>query len=184
MLTILFLIALFIFLILVMCMNDKSKVWKALVIADIIFIFGTIIPIVFLISKSDNSDFVKITTTTKTDSVKIVAMKNQDEVSGSFLLGCGSLEGKQYYVFYESTEQGITQKKISTDGVIIRYTKSSAHYDVVTTKKHRKCKSKVLDVLAGNLLSDHYVFEDSNSGAMKRIFYVPKGSIKENYDLN
>ena len=63
---------------------------------------------------------------------ELIALKDGNEVSGSFFLGTGAIDGNLYYHYLEETSKGIQSKKLAADNsVYLHYT---AEYTPPTLK--------------------------------------------------
>lgn len=58
------------------------------------------------------SDYVEV------NRVNIYSINNNNDIEGSFALGCGSINSQMYFYYYISTDYGYSIEKIRSDGVI------------------------------------------------------------------
>lgn len=88
---------------------------------------------------------------------EIVSIQRDGEVSGSFVLGCGTLKEKTYYTYYYKTDRGYRFDKKSTDRTLI-----------IETDEVTPC-----------------LYEIKNKGTLKVNYeiYVPTNTILRTYNL-
>jgi len=105
---------------------------------------------------------------------KLMNLQDGSQVSGNFFLGSGTIEGKMNYVFYynlDSTTFAMAQ--IKYDVATVKYTKDS-------TTAYVECYKTVDDK---NYFWNKFSI-DTDYGNMRYVIYVPKGTIKTNYNLD
>jgi hypothetical protein len=112
----------------------------------------------------------------KTRTSEIYSLKVSSEVNGQFVLGIGSLNGEDYYVFYrKTTSGGLIREKIRTSDCIL--------YEGYP-------KPKIIEV---GQIQYHLVDGDTVSATFSRrdysreyhSIYIPKGTITERInDIN
>jgi len=109
---------------------------------------------------------------TRLDHVKniaLISMRNGNEISGSFFLGCGTVDEKTYYYYYASLGNGryVLEKKATESAVIIEEDRSDGLLQISVYAIDRSWRSWVFsDIL--------YKYE----------FHIPQGSIQRNFTLN
>ena len=111
-----------------------------------------------------------VSTTTKQDYHNIETLQDNNSVSGGFFLGCGQIEGKMKYVFYYEEKGLYRMCQLDYDNVQIRYSEGTPR--VITTTK------VATDAFINNFALDWYFGDESY------IIEVPKGTIKNNYNLD
>lgn len=107
-------------------------------------------------------------------SFKLMNLQDGSQVSGNFFLGSGTIEGKMNYVFYynlDSTTFAMAQ--IKYDIATVKYTKDS-------TTAYVECYKTIDDK---NYFWNNFSI-DTDYGNMRYVIYVPKGTIKTNYNLD
>ena len=105
---------------------------------------------------------------------KLMNLQDGSQVSGNFFLGSGTIEGKMNYIFYynlDSTTFAMAQ--IKYDVATVKYTKDS-------TTAYVECYKTVDDK---NYFWNNFSI-DTDYGDKRYIIYVPKGTIKTNYNLD
>jgi hypothetical protein len=113
---------------------------------------------------------IPMDTYVKKSSVNIETLQDNNSVNGSFFLGCGQIEGKMKYVFYYE-EKGL-------------YKMCQINYNLVSIKySEGKPKVNILEIyptesFINNIAIDFNVFDKTF------IIEVPKGTIKNNYNLD
>lgn len=104
-----------------------------------------------------------------TYSVDLVSMSNEKYESGSYrsflFIGYGSTKSEKYYEFYYETPRGITTKKVKSNNVYFKETNG--------TPKYVEYRSYIKDI-------NHKYYDDSPKSRIKRVFYLPSGTIKRN----
>ena len=104
----------------------------------------------------------------KTLTYKIESLQDNNSVNGNFFLGCGSIEGEMKYVFYYEVNGGFRMKQVSYTDALIKY---STDVKVVVHTEERT------DSFI-NLFAVDFPKDDTYE------IFVPKGTIKNNYNLN
>ena len=107
----------------------------------------------------------------KVDESSIIALNDSTGVSGQFFLGSGTVDSEQVYnyAYKDGDEIKVDTKKCNVSS--IKYTNDN--YKVETYRG--KLNSTVYNVLFFGLLKPE---------KEKYIFYVPKGSVSENYNVD
>jgi len=117
------------------------------------------------------ASFIPVKTERVVETKHIQTLQDNSSVSGEFLLGSGRIEGKMKYVFYYESDGGYRMKQVDCSGVLIKSTKSTPKVEIY--------KKKLTDDFINNFGLFTW-FERKN----KYIIYVPKGTIKHNYNLD
>lgn len=102
--------------------------------------------------------------------IEIVSMQDNSNITGSFFLGCGSVNSEMMYSFYKKVDDGFKFDTIPVDRATIKYTNDKPHIDVISSKLKKDSW--------GNYFSLNIVQKE------KYIIYVPEGTIKMNYTLD
>lgn len=115
----------------------------------------------------------------KVDRVDIHAMSDGSSLSGSFFLGSGSIDGREYYYYYETLDNGgFKQRKVPVDIAIIF--------------EHADIENGRVEMFNTVLPDDHWAvgwaFRGCNCANDLNLyklyeFHIPKGSIKHKLDL-
>lgn len=108
--------------------------------------------------------------TTKTTN--ILALKDNTETSGSFFLGCGTVEGETVYKYVVETKDGKQVKEIKDD--------NSATIYIREYEGKQKIEYKELEFVNKN----NYWFACLFDKKSKIIFYIPKGSVTNEFNIN
>lgn len=130
-----------------------------------LFVCGLIIPGIAMANDAE-------TVITGEEATKLYALKDNSGVSGSFFLGCGSVETDNYiyYITYEDGKGYEVKNQSSNYNVYIDYlTNENCKYeDPVKVEYSCKFKNPILNFLTWG--PDGWT-----------TFYVPEGSVLENY---
>lgn len=110
-------------------------------------------------------------TVTKVDTYNIVSLKDNNNVSGNFLLGSGSINGEMKYTFYYEDNGFYKMKQIDVNNTSIKYSN-----DIKVERYREEATESFINYFA---IDDLY--SESN---MDYIIYIPEGSIKNNYVLD
>ena len=103
-------------------------------------------------------------------SLNIETLQDNNSVSGNFFLGCGQIEGKMKYVFYYE-EKGL-------------YRMMQLNYDLVQIKySDTKPKVNITENYPTESIINYFAF-DTDIFDKNYIIEVPKGTIKNNYNLD
>ena len=98
----------------------------------------------------------------------ITSIKNNDEVGGHFMLGCGSIEQTEYYYYYYKSVDGYVRgKKPVNNTFIVEDSSDKPHVEV--QMRHFESKSGLF----------HY--QDEENGKYKIV--VPKGTVVNKFEV-
>lgn len=100
---------------------------------------------------------------------RIECLADNNTTSGSFFLGCGEVEGRVKFAYYQQTKTGFKLETIDTDQVFIVYTKEKPYVEYVY---------KDLDP------DSFWNYFIPVTQLYATIFHVPYGSINNKYNLN
>ena len=104
----------------------------------------------------------------KTYTYNIEALQDNSSISGSFFLGSGSIDGSMKYVFYYEDDGGFKMKQIDYDKAIIKYSS-----EIKVIKYKEEPTDNIINIFAVDIcFSEKYEI------------FVPKGTIKNNYNLD
>lgn len=148
------------------CGSVLEKIWeciKSVVVASIIWVIGTFI-IAVIIGLFPKTEFVKV------DNVQVVAISDGGANSGSFFLGCGSVQEQSYYFYYKKLpNKGFKQERI-------RVSDATIFEDSTKTPSIQ-------------FYREYYVNKGWHNWAIlfygsKADIFVPKGSIIRNFNFD
>lgn len=111
-------------------------------------------------------------TETVIDTYYLEALQDNNSVSGSFFLGSGYINGEMKYVFYYETDGGYKIKQLSYDNALIKYTNETPKVETYR------------EVQTDAFINKFSVYMGGCGCNNKNIIYVPKGTIKQNYNLD
>lgn len=103
-------------------------------------------------------------------SLDIETLQDNNSVGGSFFLGCGQIEGKMKYVFYYEENGLYRMMQLDYNLVQIKYSDSKPKVNVT--------ENYPSDAFINNFAIDLDAFDKTY------IIEVPKGTIKNNYNLD
>lgn len=103
-------------------------------------------------------------------SLNIETLQDNNSVIGNFFLGCGQIEGKMKYVFYYEENGLYRMMQLDYNLVQIKYSDSKPKVNVT--------ENYPSDAFINNFAIDLDVFYKTY------IIEVPKGTIKNNYNLD
>lgn len=106
----------------------------------------------------------------KHSSFRIEALQDNNSVNGNFFLGCGQIEGEMKYVFYYEQAEGL-------------YRMMQLDYDLVQIKYSDEPKINVTENYPSDAFINHFAI-DMDAFHKTYIIEVPKGTIKNNYNLD
>ena len=105
------------------------------------------------------------------DKFTIVCLQDNSSVSGKFFLGSGNVNGSMKYTFYYNYNNGYKLCQLNTDKTTINYSDSAAimvqHTNTMVNPKKAFVNYFAIDL-------EDYTYD----------IYVPKGTIKTNYNLD
>jgi uncharacterized membrane protein YeaQ/YmgE (transglycosylase-associated protein family) len=99
----------------------------------------------------------------------IVALQDNRNISGSFFLGCGRVDEHMVYYSYVEENGSFELKKFNVDNSLIRFSNQKPRVELWG---HLPKKGSIINYFALDLPCTKY------------IFYVPQGSIKQNFNLD
>ncbi len=111
-------------------------------------------------------------TETVIDTYLLETLQDNNSVSGSFFLGSGYINGEMKYVFYYETDGGYRMKQLKYYNVLIKYTSETPKVET-----YRKVQTDAF-------INKFSVYMGDCGCNNKNIIYVPKGTIKQNYNLD
>jgi hypothetical protein len=101
----------------------------------------------------------------------LACLQDGNSTSGSFFLGCGTINGTMKYTYYAKDEDGyVLRQEVADEDVKIKYTNDVPHID----KLYPRLKNR-------SLIAKLTFFP---LASVKTIFYIPQGSIKQDYTLD
>lgn len=147
--------------------GDGILDWHLIPISLFACVLGAILSgiIGFLISLSLPAD-----TIIESEYKNLVSLQDANSVSGSFFLGCGSVNSKMKYTYYYESSNGMFRMGQ------VSYKYASITYDSIPRMETKE--TKYTDSWVNWFAID---FECRND---KYIFHVPKGTIKNDYNLD
>lgn len=149
--------------------TDLKADWSDYAIYSLIgLVFGLLIgfPISFVLPSK--TEMVK-------ETYRIEALQDNSRVNGSFFLGCGHINDEMKYVFYYEENGLYKLGQLDCNDVWIKYSDDNPKIEVLT---RRKVKSAFINNFT--LLYDEYKGSENH----EYIIYVPKGAIKQDYQLD
>jgi len=105
------------------------------------------------------------------ESYNIVSLQDNNGIHGSFFLGIGSINDKMRYTFYYEKEEGLYKmRQLNPSQVSIKYTDKNPRVEELGRVPIKSFMKKFTLV--------------NCKVCRKYIIYVPRGSIKNNYNLD
>lgn len=109
---------------------------------------------------------------------ELVCLQDNNSLSGNFFIGCGTINGTMKYVYYYNVttdnKKGFKQGQIDCDDdITIYYADSSPYIEQIITK----------NVKSEGYFINHFAI-DIDWVYKKYNFYIPTGSIKQDYNLD
>lgn len=101
------------------------------------------------------------------EDVEIYSLRTSNDLSGTFVLGTGSVSSKTKYYVVIKTNLGYKIKDIDASVAYILYTKDKPHLEIYSHKGYKTSKARWFATGA----TTYYKI------------YVPEGSIIENYEI-
>lgn len=102
-----------------------------------------------------------------TEDTEIYALRDNIVTEGDFFLGSGNIDGELNYFYVVQTDMGYTINHMDADNVYIQYTTDRCHLETYSYTFN----SKFVRLIAAPM-SERY------------IFYIPDGSIINNYSID
>jgi len=103
------------------------------------------------------------------DEFEIVFLQDNTVTQGSFFLGCGNINSSMKYIFYYKRDESYKMFMVDYYGVEIVITDKKSYVKQIRTVK----TDAIINKFAFGLLPEN-----------RYIFYVPEGTIKQNYNLD
>jgi hypothetical protein len=99
--------------------------------------------------------------------VEIHALQDNITTEGRFFLGSGQVDGNLKYFYVEDTEFGYTVRDVDADNTYIKNTDGKCHLETQTYE-----------------FDNWFVRLIAAPMGERRIFYIPEGSILQNYNID
>ena len=99
---------------------------------------------------------------------KIIALKDNQNISGSFYIMGGYVDEDLYYYYATETEFGYKTEKIKADNTYIKYTDGEAHIE----KYNAEFANDAMEFWGGCTCDDRY------------IIYCPEGTVTNEFDVD
>lgn len=122
------------------------------------------------------------------ESQNIVALQDNSNTSGRFLLGSGTINGSMYYCYYIDTDDGYKYQQINTSDynvdVSIKYCNEN---ETPHIEKYDKYTIPTSDKKWGWVFNPVLIAPRANQSvlsAQKIYIYLPEGTIDENYKVD
>lgn len=165
-----------------------------------IFSFGSIV-LVFIVMLILSFTTPVTETTEKyklASSAEIIALEDNISTKGSYFLGTGSSDNKEYYYFYTKSDDGNMKlnKVDALDGkVSLKYCSDNdsprveEYHVIYQTKLVKRPKFWTTPIYIYNKYKKYRIGEiinnDENTWSNEKItIYIPEGTIKQNYNLD
>jgi len=107
-------------------------------------------------------------------SINIISIRNSDKTSGSFFLGCGSIDSTEYYVYFKQYEDGGVKRGMVTTSTATIYEK-----DEIPRIEWTEVTKKVPWLLRFGF--DWADISEAREGDYRII--VPEGTIIEKFEI-
>lgn len=108
-------------------------------------------------------------------TVGICSLKTESNISGSFILGCGTIDSKDYYIFYQKTQYGgLHREMLPCADCTIYEGYANPHIVEYGTESIHYVGGKAVDSS----------FEIAGMVHWRHEIYVPTGTITRNINLN
>ena len=108
--------------------------------------------------------------------VSIVSARNNSELSGSFFLGCGSINTEEYYVYFKQYKDGGVKRGMTVTYLCTIYEKNDVEPKIEWTEVDKKCHW--LGRFGFNWAD---IQKDCRKGDYRLI--VPEGTIIEKFEI-
>jgi hypothetical protein len=115
----------------------------------------------------------------ETMSTEIVSLRDDSQISGSFFLGSGSIEGDTYYMFYKKiSENSFKQDKVRSERVVVEERNDiNPRYSYDEGKKERKYLYGLSAIILDCSCTQEF------SKVRNRTLTVPEGTIIKQFKL-
>lgn len=108
-------------------------------------------------------------------STKLVSMKDQNSLYGSFFLGSGQISGVQYYTYYYEYSGGFKRASLDPSNL------AGSMSDVIIFEEDRK--DGELKIFKRVYVEEWYQFFGFDLLSKRYEFHIPKGSITRGFEL-
>ena len=98
---------------------------------------------------------------------KIVSLKDNNNIKGSFFLGTGYVNNELYYYYLEETNEGLIEKEIEASKCHIKYSENPRVVEYSQT---------------GYKNNYHYIYATPIGEPNRYTLYIPKGSITNEFE--
>lgn len=134
----------------------------------VIGLVGCLIGLVVLLISSAIADCSAEKTYYTVEDTEIYALQDNVGVEGSFYLGSGHIDDNLKYFYVKQTDLGYTVCDVNADDAYIQYTSDKCHL----VRRSYKFNNRFVRLIAMPMENDKY------------IFYIPDGSIINNYAID
>jgi len=107
----------------------------------------------------------------KNYTLNIEALQDNNSISGKFFLGSGQIDGKMQYVFYYEENGYYRMMQVDYNLVQIKYSDGIP-------------KVNVTEMILSDAFINYFTIPPPNYAKKSYIIEVPKGTIKNNYNLD
>ena len=101
------------------------------------------------------------------EDTNIYALQDNVSAQGRFFLGSGHVDGKLKYFYVEETELGYAVRNVGADNTYIRYTNGECHMETLSYE-----------------FTNDFVRLIAVPVGVRYVFYIPEGSIVQNYTID
>jgi len=112
-----------------------------------------------------------VKTETGKETYNLECIQDNNNVNGGFFLGCGTINGEMKYTFYYKKDDYFKLLQLSYNKVKVKYSEETPKVEYYYTIESK-------DAFINNFALDWYI------GGKEYIIYIPKGSIKQDYNLD
>ena len=141
-----------------------EKFWYSILTLMTVFFISFLVWLFGSLIISSNAD-VKYEMVSDT---KIIALKDNQNISGSFYIMGGYVDEDLYYYYATETEFGYKTEKIKADNTYIKYTDGETHIE----KYEGKFANEDVNIWASPMYSNRY------------IIYCPEGTITNEFNVD
>ena len=141
---------------------ELDDIFKSCFITVVLFVFIGLMVGLFLDAETEKVSSYK----------KLEALQDGNNVNGTFFLGSGNINGSMRYVFYYEENGLFKMGQLHYNNVSINYVDGDPMLE--TIKEIEKKES----------FKNNFAIDNEYSFSKEHIIHVPKGTIKQNYNLD
>lgn len=190
--------AIAIFMVILLIKNKKINNDQCQSVLGFSISFAIILAVTNIVPFGRFTDYIVTEDATETETFSIVALQDNNQVTGTKYVGIGYVREKMYYCFYEEADQGYKYHKLSPEDYDI-YIKECSNDEKPHIEETTEIKNTIIKKDPSSLfwfsLVEYLEYKNCKVGDIvdtsekfipdrTYTIYVPKGTIVEDYKID